>query len=129
MISGDYPSQKRCKYEPTWWSPVINDPCSGDGGGRGGESCPRTLQEGATTAGFSSSHVPSPWDRKSVNVTWCDRKIMWRVGVGGGGLQWHNDICSCSLPADTLPSKSRASCSQRALNAFQSGAVSPFILR
>lgn len=33
--SGGYPSQKRCKYELTWWSLVITEPHSGDGGGGG----------------------------------------------------------------------------------------------
>lgn len=48
---------------------VINEPRSGDGGGGGSDADSNPALGGATTAGFSSSDVPSPWDRKSANVT------------------------------------------------------------
>lgn len=88
-VSGGYPRQNGCKYELTRWSPALNEPRFGDGDdgvGGGGRSGPETSQEGATTAGFNSSGVPSLWEIKSGSGVWCDREIMVIMGsVCGGG--------------------------------------------
>lgn len=77
-VSRGYPRQNGCKYETvTRWSPAINEPRFGGGGGQSG---PETSQEGATTAGFNSSGVPSLWEIKSGSGVWCDREIMVIMG-------------------------------------------------